>query len=231
MQIPDVPQLDELLLGKFRVNQREGHGVKSKVPRRKPGIFPLVGHGEDGVAVEVSPVLIATGQAGGGRLGIVVIAVEPSLHVVPIALLAPDPSREGLTLQQARVGIVHRALELLVVFVTRANSCREEFVEIMKWCFILGCGQPQAEPRTLLRRHVANKLNASLGALLRRVQGSVIVADDIAMECVLKITLGLLAVYDLNIRVVVGEKQRRVTVNVKKIIAERMMRGMDGSAA
>ena len=49
----------ELLLAEVRVHQRERQDMEGEIPRRVPGILPLVRHGDDVGVVHVMPLLVA----------------------------------------------------------------------------------------------------------------------------------------------------------------------------
>src|SRR6201987_484632 len=74
-----VPQHEqELVFGKIEVHQRERNGVKGQVPRRIPGIFPLVGHGNDVVVQHVEPVGVTDSSSAGPQHWMSVMLGEPS---------------------------------------------------------------------------------------------------------------------------------------------------------
>ena len=91
--------------------------MEGEVPRGEPRVLPLVRHGDDVVGVDVAPFRVAPGQAGGGRLRLSRIAVEPAREAEVIELLAPDYAGEGLP--HDRSFLVRRILrpERCVVFI------------------------------------------------------------------------------------------------------------------
>ena len=93
----------ELIFREIGIDQRHRHTVKGEIPRGVPGILPFVRHGDHVRVVEMRPIVIAAicgARVGRGLRG---IAVEPALHIIVIALLAPEQPGEGLALNQARV--------------------------------------------------------------------------------------------------------------------------------
>ena len=96
MHVPFAEDEHELLFGEIGIDQGERDAVKSQVPRGVPGIFPLVGHGDDVGVVEVRPIVIASGGALWRRRRIAGIAVQPLFDHVVIELLRPQESGEAL---------------------------------------------------------------------------------------------------------------------------------------
>ena len=75
-----------MLFREIGIDESQRDAVKSKIPRGIPGVFPLVGHGDDVVVIEVGPILVAAFLSVSGRHGAGGIAFEPRLHVVVIKL-------------------------------------------------------------------------------------------------------------------------------------------------
>ena len=98
MHVPFAHKQDELIFREIRIDQRHRDAVKRKIPRRIPRVFPLVRHGNDVGIVQMRPFVIAPELPAriGCRLGR--IALKPPVHVVVIALLAPDQAGKGLAL-------------------------------------------------------------------------------------------------------------------------------------
>ncbi len=84
----------DLILGEIDIDQRQRGAVVSQIPGREPGIFPLVGHGDDIGRLEMSPGAVAAPFPTVGRRE--VVAVQPAGHVVMEELLAPDHAGQGL---------------------------------------------------------------------------------------------------------------------------------------
>ncbi len=97
VHVPFAEHEHELLFSEIRVDESERDAVKSQVPRGIPGIFPLVGHGDDVGVVEVQPIMIAAGGAFRRRRRIAGITRQPLFYDVVVELLRPQESGETLT--------------------------------------------------------------------------------------------------------------------------------------
>ena len=67
----------ELLLGELRIDQRQRHAMERQIPGGVPGIFPLVGHGDDVGVVQMRPLVIAARRCAPAAGRIAGIALEP----------------------------------------------------------------------------------------------------------------------------------------------------------
>src|SRR2546425_3942748 len=103
VHVPFAEKQDELVFGEIRVNERQGNAVKSEVPRRVPGIRPLVWHGENVLVIQMRPVLVAAVPAIFRRGGTGGVAFQPGAHVIMIKLLRPEHSSKSLTHDLFRV--------------------------------------------------------------------------------------------------------------------------------
>src|ERR1700722_9300676 len=112
--------------------------MKSQIPGRVPWIFPGIRHGDHVRIVEMPPIVIAAElpRGIGRRLG--GIAVQPSLDVIVIALLAPKQSRESLSLDETPVHTQLWAGELGVKFIRLFPSGIENAVECRAEKFLVG---------------------------------------------------------------------------------------------
>ena len=72
-----------------------GTAVEREVPRRVPGVLPLVGHRDDVGVVEMVQSLLRP-SAGGGRRRLAGVAVQPVADDVVVELLRPEQPAEGL---------------------------------------------------------------------------------------------------------------------------------------
>src|SRR2546422_4300814 len=70
--------------------------MESKIPCRKPGIFPGIRHNDDVSTIEVSPGSIASTLRRWSRFGRV--TSQPFLDIVHIELLAPEQASKCLAL-------------------------------------------------------------------------------------------------------------------------------------
>ena len=94
---PFATEKKELVFGGRGVEVGERDAMEAQIPRRVPWVLPLVGHHEDVVAVEVSPDGVAPVSSCRRWRRLLDVAVEPTLDVVVVVLLAPDESGEGAT--------------------------------------------------------------------------------------------------------------------------------------
>ncbi len=103
MQILPLEHQVQLLLAEVLVHQRQREHVKRQVPRRVPGIFPLVRHRQDVGVVHVVPVLVA-GSCAPSRLERVGAAFfEPFFDVVVVELLGPHHAGQRLAHHVGRI--------------------------------------------------------------------------------------------------------------------------------
>ena len=103
MHVPFAQKEHELILGVIGIDQGHGDAMESEIPGGVPGILPFVRHGDDVRVVKRAPVVISAIAARRVGRRLRGIAGEPALHIIVIALLAPDQPGEGLALNQARV--------------------------------------------------------------------------------------------------------------------------------
>ena len=92
----------QLLLAKVCVHQREREDVEGQVPRRIPGVFPLVWHRDDVGILHVMPLLVAGGVAPSGLERGGAPLLQPRVDIVVVELFRPEHPGEGLT-QRSRV--------------------------------------------------------------------------------------------------------------------------------
>ena len=95
MHVPFARHEQQLLFGKVGVNQRERDAVKGQIPRRIPGIFPFVRHGNHIGIVKMVPVFIARVKPLPRRLRTGRVALNPAIQIVAIELLAPEQARRA----------------------------------------------------------------------------------------------------------------------------------------
>ena len=105
MQVPVARQAHQLVLGKFSVDECQHYAMKTQVPGRVPGVFPLVGHGDYVGVVEVDPIVVPTVTTLGRRRWLRRVSLQPLADVVTVELLAPDHSGQRLTLHGPGIGI------------------------------------------------------------------------------------------------------------------------------
>src|SRR3984885_10837896 len=122
MEIPDIEKFEQLMLGEVRIDQGKDDCMKSQIPRRKPGILPLVWHGKDGAAVDMLPVCVAAILTISRRRRRAGIVHQSEADILGVILFAPDHSGERLPVPKACVRVVHAGLNSCVEFIALANS-------------------------------------------------------------------------------------------------------------
>src|SRR5215831_5761798 len=75
MQVEIMQHQKLLLFGEIEINQRQGEGMKRQIPSCIPGIFPLVGHGDNVAVKHVEPLRVAPGTTSTAkkRMGLVLV--------------------------------------------------------------------------------------------------------------------------------------------------------------
>src|SRR5215469_8550529 len=86
VHVPLAQEKKYLLFREIRIDRSESHTMKCKVPRRIPGIFPLVRHRNDVFVVQVRPFVIAPIDPLSGWRWSGGIASKPLLEVIVIKL-------------------------------------------------------------------------------------------------------------------------------------------------
>src|ERR1700730_10344081 len=92
--------------------------MKSEVPGREPGIFPLVRHRKDFGRVEMLPIMIPSILSPSRRRRISGITFDPIPDIETVALFAPDHSGKGLAFNSAQVLSRDPALHFRIKFVS-----------------------------------------------------------------------------------------------------------------
>ena len=72
-------------------------------------------------------------------------------------------------------------------------------------------------------------MNAGLRSLLRRIYSRLVAVNDISVKGVFKVPFSLFAINDFDIGFVFAKQRRRIAVNVEKIVAQRVVTGMNDS--
>src|SRR5205823_3908593 len=96
-----------------------------------PRVLPLVGHGEDAHRIEMAPTSIATVMTGFGRWPARIVAVQPHVDVVEIALLRPEESGEGLTLDVALFLRGLPRMDRVVELVGLGAAVEDELIDVV----------------------------------------------------------------------------------------------------
>src|SRR6201991_474056 len=90
--------------------------MEGKIPGGIPGVFPLVGHRDDVVVIEMTPVRVAAGLPSVRRRKLVTI--QPARDVVMIELLAPYHSGKRLPHHGSFVGACVIGCERRIIFIS-----------------------------------------------------------------------------------------------------------------
>ena len=101
---PLPAEQEQLILGERGVDMGQRDAVEGQIPRREPGVLPLVRHRHDVEGLETTPAGVAAVVPRVRRPGLGGIAVQPSRDVVVVELLAPQHAGEGLPHHQRLVG-------------------------------------------------------------------------------------------------------------------------------
>src|SRR5262249_41139530 len=96
MHVPLTPQQHELVFFGVWIKNGERGTKKNQIPNGGPPGIPPVGHRNDVVVVEVSPLAVSSIQSlrWRGRFG--GVAFEPRAHIVIVELFAPEQSAQRL---------------------------------------------------------------------------------------------------------------------------------------
>ena len=157
----------------------------------------------------MTPASVATVAALGGRGRLEFVAAEPAGHVVVIELLVPDQAGPGLALDAAGVGIVQAVLEVaveLVGFVAAFDEWRNRNRQTAGLS-----GWSVRRVRMVDRAAGGNgecEMSGGLGAGVLRIDGGVIVLDQIFVEAVFEIAGGVgHAEETADVGIVIAEEQ------------------------
>ena len=149
-----------------RVDVGERHTLEGEIPCCEPRVFPLVGHHEKIMAVQVPPLFIAYSKPSGWRRRFGRIAFLPAQNVEVIELLAPDQPRERLAHDRRFfVGGACRP-QRRIVFVRFLAALGERQVKIGAQVEGAGC---------IVAREAKPELDALPGATVRRCQHAIFV--------------------------------------------------------
>src|SRR5579883_953511 len=145
MHVPLAQKKDELVLGEIGVHERQRNAMKSQVPGGIPGVLPLVGHGDDVGVVKMSPLVVASVLAPGGRRRVAGVAVQPVFHHVVIELLGPEQACETLAHHVLGVGGEFRRDHGGIEFVGFLQAPGDDGFEVAKGVVLLEAGVGQTQ--------------------------------------------------------------------------------------
>ena len=156
VQVDPVEHQLHLLLGEVGVHDRKRERVEGQVPRRIPGILPLVGHGDDVLVEHVEPLRVP-GVTISGMERVRVVLVEPVVPVEEEELLAPEHAGQGLAHDVGRVGTYGWRRDRPVELVGFPKPAREGLVEALSECGSFAPGEALDRRRQIAwsdrRRH------------------------------------------------------------------------------
>ncbi len=235
VQVALLQQQQDLLLGVGRIDQSERHGVERQIPRRVPGILPLVRHRDDVGVHHVRPVGVAVAAAirPPGRRA--TVRRQPGVDVVVVELLAPEHARQGLANDRATIGGERGrddlGVKLVRLALARLEHPRESLPQGAVVVFDARAGEAQPKRLTTLRRDLEGVVRRRLGPHLSRVDRLLGTIDDVVVDPVLEVAECLpvvsirLPLPAPGIGLVVGEEKRRPRLAVEQVFTERGARG------
>ncbi len=190
MHVPLAEEKEELFLGEKRIDLRERDHVEGQVPRRVPGVLPLVRHGEDVPVVEMGPVAVPAVPAARGRRRKGGVPLEPILDGEVVELLRPEEPGVALPRDAALLpGQVPRE-EGGIVVVRLPDPIREHPVEPVSERFhrrLVLRGQAKAEGDSGARGDLQPVQRARLRPRFLRVHRIASALDDVLVEGVLDV--------------------------------------------
>ena len=89
VHVPLAQKQRQLVFGKVRVDEGERDAVERQIPGGVPGVFPLIGHGDDVFVIQVPPGVIPAALAFSRWRWPQGVAGQPAAHFIMIKLLAP----------------------------------------------------------------------------------------------------------------------------------------------
>ena len=211
VHVPLAQDQQQLPLGKFRVDQREGDGMERAVPGGEPRVLPLVGHRQHLGSVEVLPIRVA--RAAGRRLRRGRVALDGAAHVEEVGLLGPQHAGQRLALHQPGILVADIGLQRCIELVGIGDPLLEPVVEIQEGAAVaLGRPQPKAQDRLLAGRELALEMRRALAAARQRGDSAAVAADHAIVDAVLERALVGQAVEPTDVGLVLAEQPRRRAV-------------------
>src|ERR1700733_4406807 len=153
------------------------------------------------------PLAIAPVPAALGRRWLRWIAIQPTLDIEVIVLLAPQHAGEGLTLNAPHVFVGDTFLQGGVEGIRLGNATSEHGVEVIEVGrpFLIG-GEPDANRGTAMAWGLPSVKSGNLGAFSGRVDRFSPLVNDIFVEGVLEIACpSIAAVEARNIGLVIAK--------------------------
>ena len=203
----------ELLLGELDVHHRQRERVERKVPRRVPGIFPLVRHRDDVAVEHVEPVDVARTAAESPAHRVRVVLRQPAIEVEVVVLLRPEHSGQRLADHPVLVLAEHVRRDAVVELVGLAQPVGEDTVELRTGCRCEPWREPELHRALAVRGDLEHVVRRGLRAAACRADRVTPAGDHVVVEGVLHAgRLVLAAKQTLVVALVLGEEQRRVAI-------------------
>ncbi len=230
VHVPFPRQEHQLALSEIRVDEGVIDGVKGEVPRREPGVFPLVGHGEYVLVIDVYPAVVPPQFPRLGGRGAEGVAVEPFLDDVIIKLLGPQHSRESLALyirevrrERVRAHPFVKLVRLLFPFgEDRVIGLAERVYEINR------IREPELDRSRLPGRYRERVMSGYLRPRAFGVDGALPAADYVVVDAVLDVRRFVRRAVDpLEIGFVLREEEPSGVIAVEPPLTELGVRGFD----
>ena len=209
IQIPKHKQ--ELVLGKVEVHERQRNGMKSEIPGRIPGIFPLVGHGEHVAVEHVEPLGISGFAVRVPEQGVSFVLVQPFVQIEVVVLLAPEHSGERLAMHAALVLTQCFWGDPLVEFVRVRQAGLEYLLKIAEGIRRGLRAEPQPHYFTASRGDLQAVMRGGLGPGPGRIHSVAPAQDNTLVERIFHIRRGIcLPPQAARVGLVLREQQLRI---------------------
>ena len=232
VHVPLAQEQDHLLLRILRVQMRDRDHVKSKVPRGKPRILPLVRHRDNVAAVQVRPVVVAAGEPLGGWRRAGGISMQPFLGDIMVKLLAPQQTSRRLMNDIALRIVELREDDRVVVCARLADAVGEDFfkrrAQRFGWRFLFR-EETERHRLRLAGRNMQHVMQRRLRAGHRGVHRGGFSVHDVFVEGVLsERPLRTRAPQRARVRLVFREERgrefsRRITSRLEGKTAEHLL--------
>lgn len=209
VHVPFAEEEEELVFREFGVDFGEGDHVECGVPGGEPGVFPLVGHGEDVAGEEVVPVVIAALEACGGGGGAVAVSFEPVGDDVVVELLGPEEAGVALATDEAVVSGDVGGDDVGVEAVGVGDAFVEGLIEVIEAgdvCVGVLVDEAAADLDGFAGGNLEEAVGGCFGAAVAGVEAVFFAVDDVAVEGVFGVGGALEAEDRLVVGLVVGEE-------------------------
>jgi hypothetical protein len=168
----------------------------------------------------VEPLGVAHVAAGRREQRMALMLAQPLFQVEVIELLAPEHSRQRLTMHPALIFVQRVGRNPLVEFVRVGDPAFEYPIEIAKGIFYLGGRQTQPNRLAAAGGHVEGIVGRRLGPRLGGIHRLALPRDDVGVERIFHVwgRVGLVP-QTLRIAFVFSEQQIRGAIAMEPVIA------------